>query len=206
MLFLLTAPRQAGKTRWLERLIGDFDAAGVPCRGVVAPGVWEEKPNGSFEKLGIDNLLLPGKRRLRFALRRDLAKAAGAFCPSSQSAAANLGWEISDDAMREVNAHFAKMRSAGADERLGKGGLLIVDELGPLELLRDGGLTEAVAAVADGALSGSEHALVVVRPELVDLAEERFARAWGGAKRIAPDEEGRLAVMRALGALGASGR
>ncbi|WP_165052078.1 MULTISPECIES: hypothetical protein [unclassified Adlercreutzia] len=202
MLFLLTAPRQAGKTRWLERLLGDLGAAGVTCWGVVAPGVWEERPDGSLEKRGIDNLLLPSGRRLSFALRRDLAQAAGAFCPSSESAAANLGWEISDDALRQVNACFANLRGAGAgaDVRRGRGGLLVVDELGPLELLRGGGLAEAVAAVADGPLSGGEHALVVVRPELVDLAEERFARAWDGVARIAPDDEGRLAVMRALGA------
>ena len=76
MLFLLTGDVQIGKTRWLERLAAELAGDGVPVAGVLAPGVWRvrephEVPGerglageGRFEKLGIDNVLLPGGERV----------------------------------------------------------------------------------------------------------------------------------------------
>ena len=107
MLFLLTGDVQIGKTRWLERLAAELAGDGVPVAGVLAPGVWRvrephEVPGerglageGRFEKLGIDNVLLPGGERVPFARRRDLALAEGSFDPTSQSASAQLAWELS---------------------------------------------------------------------------------------------------------------
>ena len=107
MLFLLTGDVQIGKTRWLERLAAELAGDGVPVAGVLAPGVWRvrephEVPGerglageGRFEKLGIDNVLLPGGERVPFARRRDLALAEGSFDPTSQSASAQLAWESS---------------------------------------------------------------------------------------------------------------
>ena len=69
MLFLLTGDVQIGKTRWLEGLIAALADVGVGAAGVVAPGQWvpstgpEADANG-YEKLGIDNLLLPEGGRL----------------------------------------------------------------------------------------------------------------------------------------------
>ena len=76
MLFLLTGDVQIGKTRWLERLAAELSGDGVQVAGVLAPGVWRvrephEVPGerglageGRFEKLGIDNVLLPGGERV----------------------------------------------------------------------------------------------------------------------------------------------
>ena len=76
MLFLLTGEVQIGKTRWLESLVTELGAFGVPCAGVLAPGQWvpsmgpRADANG-FEKLGIDNVLLPGgEGRVGLAYRR----------------------------------------------------------------------------------------------------------------------------------------
>ena len=94
MLFLLTGEVQIGKTRWLESLVAELGAFGVPCAGVLAPGQWvpstgpHADANG-FEKLGIDNVLLPGGERVPFARRGDLARADGTFDEESQ--AANIG-------------------------------------------------------------------------------------------------------------------
>ena len=111
MLFLLTGDVQIGKTRWLERLAAELSGDGVQVAGVLAPGVWRvrephEVPGerglageGRFEKLGIDNVLLPGGERVPFARRRDLALAEGSFDPTSQSASAQLAWEIADEAI-----------------------------------------------------------------------------------------------------------
>ena len=95
MLFLLTGDVQIGKTRWLERLAAELSGDGVQVAGVLAPGVWRvrephEVPGerglageGRFEKLGIDNVLLPSW--LRFPRERRLCRekrAPGATRPS----------------------------------------------------------------------------------------------------------------------------
>ena len=110
MLYLLTGQVQTGKTRWLQGLVSAYEARGVVVGGVLAPGIWRKVTarDGatSFEKLGIDNVLLPGGERVPFARRVDLACQAGACDSQSQSARAGLGWAIDDAAIARVNAHF----------------------------------------------------------------------------------------------------
>ena len=125
MLFLLTGDVQIGKTRWLEKLCGDLAAAGVCVAGVIAPGQWvpraEEQPGGRhgfdgegrFEKLGIDNVLLPQGERIVFARRRDLAEGDQPFAQGEQAKAAQLAWAISDEAIAQVNDHFAMLATMG---------------------------------------------------------------------------------------------
>lgn len=290
MLFILTGNVQTGKTRWLEGLVSRLECDGVACFGVLAPGIWRERaaggpaggsapedgvlPGRRFEKLGIENLLLPQRERVPFARRRDLADRDGASGPASQSAAARLAWEISEEALERVNAHFAALAqgcgaagvrpaAAGrpaprpaadglgekqtdvsretsnlgaggggplratdgagaaratdeadvadapdapcaaraadaADAPRAAGGLLVVDELGRLELLHDGGLVQAMELVEAGPTPAFPHALVVVRASLLNDARERFAGAWGRCEAIGPDGAGFAAVRRAL--------
>ena len=212
MLFLLTGEVQIGKTRWLEGLVADLAERGVPCAGVLAPGQWvasagERADGNGYEKLGIDNVLLPGGERIPFARRGDLARADGTFDEGSQAARAELAWHISDAAIERVNAHFKRLRSLACAEsvpesegspRLRRPGLLVVDELGRLEIWRGGGLTEAVALLAEGPSAAFPHALVVVRDYLADDAESLLADAWPDRIRIAPDKEGQAAVLSAL--------
>ena len=172
-------------------------------RGVLAPGVWADRrgdPNPSahvdgngFEKLGIDNVLLPGGERVAFARRADLAESEDSFDPHSQSAQAKLHWHISDSAIARVNDHFARLAKTSATE--GAPGLLVVDELGQLELKRGGGLTEAVALLEAGPSSTTPHALIVVRETLLPLLDGRFKR-WGERTCIAPTEESRSLLIK----------
>ena len=255
---------------------------------MLAPGVWRvrephEVPGerglageGRFEKLGIDNVLLPGGERVPFARRRDLALAEGSFDPTSQSASAQLAWEIADEAIARVNAHFDRIAAelaavpAGAPALPGEagsrgyaplpvdpaagmfhvkhsfaqtyvsretspggrdpgrskyggsrivvpadepdaegsvtvgaeGGLLVVDELGRLELMRDGGLFLRWRFWS-GPSARFPHALVVVRDWLCPWAEERFAGAWDGspsddARMLSPRRRARLVRLRSL--------
>ena len=215
MLFLLTGDVQIGKTRWLERLVAELAADGVESRGVLAPGVWRPRADGddgglrppgsgegAYETLGIDNVLLPDGERVAFARRRDLARAEGSLDPESQSEAAQLAWHISDDALARVNAHFgciAEGMCGGAEEGKARPGLLVVDELGRLELERGCGLVAATELLARGATARFPHALAVVRDWLLPRAFERFGAAWGGARAISPDDEARGLVRAACG-------
>lgn len=241
MLFVLTGEVQTGKTRWLGRLAARLAAEGVRCAGVLAPGVWRPRAEGAalsaedlhaggraegaFEKLGIDNVLLPCGERIPFARRADLARDAGAFDCASQSARAGLGWAIDDAAIARVNAHFRELATeAGAAAEGGEAkvpgesgfgavpsdpsqavlrpfaaSLLVVDELGRLELVRGEGLIEAMALLDRGPTPAFPHALVVVREDLLPIARERLAPAWGVLRSIRPDEEGVDQVRAALG-------
>lgn len=189
MLYLLTGNVQTGKTRWLEQLVERLQGEGVVCYGVIAPGDWvpSSGPHANadgFEKLGIWNVLLPEGERIRFADRKDLAQEAGTFQANSEAGRVGLGWHISDEALARVNQHLAGIpqRACAAGER----GLLIVDELGRLELKFDGGLTEAVRLLEEGPTSCIQDALVVARDTLAPLVEDRFSTIWGGYKRLFP--------------------
>ena len=223
-------------------------------------------------------MLLPGGERVPFARRRDLALAEGSFDPTSQSASAQLAWEIADEAIARVNAHFDRIAAelaavpAGAPALPGgagsggyaplpvdpaagmfhvkhsfaqtyvsretsgaeagetpadpstggsrivvpadepdaegsvtvgaEGGLLVVDELGRLELMRDGGLVSAVALLERGPSARFPHALVVVRDWLCPRAEERFAGAWDGSRMLSPGDDARGLVRASFGLSG----
>ena len=243
MLLILTGDVEIGKTTWLTKAADALTAADVRCDGVLAPGVWQRRADGSLDKLGIDNLLLPSREKIPFARRADLAQAEGVFDEGAQSAKAQLKWHISDCAILRVNAHFdalmeenrrlvEAMRSkeaqaamlsdkeckiaaaaasaettpssgleAGIDPSLRsplyscrradqerRQRILIVDELGQLELLRGEGLTSAVRMLEKGPCGIYAHAILIARDRfgLVEAAEQRFAAAWGGSVRIAP--------------------
>lgn len=200
MLFLLTGEVQIGKTRWLESLVAELGAFGVPCAGVLAPGQWvpstgpHADANG-FEKLGIDNVLLPGGERVPFARRGDLARADGTFDEESQAAKAELAWHIDDAAIDRVNAHFDEITAHASAVAPG---LLIVDELGRLEIWRNGGLTSAVALLAQGPTAAFPHALAVVRDYLLDDTEALLAPAWLEIARISPNDAAREAILAAF--------
>ena len=199
MLLILTGDVEIGKTTWLTKAADALTTAGICCDGVLAPGVWERKENGTFDKLGIDNVLLPSRERVPFARRADLARIEGLFDEHAQSAKAQLKWHIYDDAIRRVNEHFDQLahrsfaggltHSSPAPQNASKR-MLIVDELGQLELLRGEGLTGAVAMLEAGHLDVYKHAIIIVRDKfgLVEAAEQRFASAWGGCVRIAPND------------------
>lgn len=189
MLYILTGQTQIGKSRWLEGLAHDLQEEGTDCYGVISAGVWVrssgEKANESgFEKLGIENILLPGWQRFEFAQRLDLAKASGTYNGNSQAGKIGLGWHIFDDAITRVNEHFAWIADAREARKIK--GLLIVDELGRLELEKGAGLTEAMRVLEQGSDSCFENAIVVARDIFAEEVACRFGDMWGGAQMISP--------------------
>ena len=215
MLFVLTGDVQTGKTRWLEAVLEELREAGVTIAGVLAPGIWRERSEAEmeelrlageepsrFEKLGIDNVLLPQGERLLFARRRDLAEAEGSFEAKSQSAQAKLQWEMPEEALERVNAHLAALADVALDktslEDAAPAAFLVIDEVGRLELLRNGGLTAALDLLDAGPNPAYRHTLIIVREELLEIACERFEPAWGSPVSVSPDEEGRALLLGAF--------
>ena len=204
MLFVLTGNIQTGKTRWLELAIDNMEANGIAVYGVLAPGIWidhrdkairpETCDANGFEKIGIDNILLPSGERITFARRADLALRENDYNKHAQSARAKLGWHISDEAIARVNDHFAQIAAAASNAKASNSkGLLVVDELGRLEMERGEGLTEALAALEAGPTSLYQHALIVVREMLLPHLEGKFA-AWGPRELIGPSVDERALV------------
>lgn len=200
MLYLLTGQVQTGKTRWLQGLVSACETRGIVASGVLAPGVWRETAAqdgaASFEKIGIDNVLLPGHETIPFASRRDLAVLGGTFDAESQSARAQLHWEISSDALARVNAHFEQLKRE-TDIKNTAASLLVVDELGRLELLRGEGIVSALALLELGPTPAYPDAIVVVREALLPQAHELLDGPWRGAVReIAPGASLELPSLR----------
>ena len=189
MLYILTGRTQIGKSRWLERLVCDLQEKGTECYGVISAGVWVRSSSShanesGFEKLGIDSILLPDWQRFEFAQRLDLAKASGSYDKESQAGKVGLGWHISDDAIARLNEHFAWISKARAAREFE--GLLVVDELGRLELERGGGLIEAMKLLEQGSDPCFENAIVVARDIFAHEVAQRYGDAWGGAQMMSP--------------------
>ena len=190
MLFVLTGKVQTGKTRWLQELVADLQRSGVEPCGALAPGVWADRRDdiasyphadaNGFEKLGIDNVLLPSDERIAFARRADLAESEGTY----------------DPAIDCVNAHFASLRAAGGSSD-SPTRFLVIDELGRLELERGEGLTEAIAMLEDGPAPTMPHALVVVREMLLPHLEGRFA-SWGETVHVHPDAQAKALILESV--------
>ena len=199
MLYVLTGDIQTGKTRWLQETIAALEASGVSPYGVIAPGEWVEHwENGTvtYEKTGICNELLPQHDVIPFARRANDLGDVEEQTTCSQAHKAKLSWAIDDAALARVNEHLAwvagvtETEPANADAS--SKGILVIDELGRLELLHGGGLTNALALVERGATPALPHALIVVREQLLDQAKERFANApWGGMTPVFPVSETR---------------
>lgn len=212
MLLILTGQIRTGKTTWLRARVGALEAAGVACYGVTAPGVWDDRGR----KVAIDNELLPGQGRVRLARAADPAEAGG------------MAWDFDAAALARVNAHLAGLRGGRPHESGQRGGrpagdtlredsphedaspacaarpgLLVVDELGPLELRRGAGLTEALALLAEGPTRAWSHALVVVRAGLAEEAAALLGPTWGEVRELRPDDAGtELLTGVVLGARG----
>lgn len=170
MLFILTGDIRTGKTTWLEVRVRELEAAGVPVSGVLAPGVWHDG-----EKVGIENVLLPSHERVLLAT------------PGGDGCSTGLGWEFDAEALAHVNAHLAELATTSDEARPG---LLVIDEVGPLELRRGEGLTAALELLDAGPTPAWPHVLVVARATLAEDARTRFAQSWRSVELLSPDESG----------------
>jgi nucleoside-triphosphatase THEP1 len=142
-LYILSGPREVGKTTFLRHLLTKKKSSNLDCAGVLSPAVFE---NG--QKTGIDLLDVRSGAVQKLAnLRHNEQK--GIFTERWMFEAESLSWG------NEILGH-----STPCD-------LLIVDELGPIELERGQGWQAGITALNSGLyLVG----IVVIRPELLRQA------------------------------------
>ncbi|MCL7453522.1 MAG: nucleoside-triphosphatase [Anaerolineae bacterium] len=145
---LLTGPVGIGKTTVAERLVGLCRRQGVRCGGLLAPPI----KNSCGQKAGIWGVdISSGERRILARTDRDLGGAA--VGPYSFDAGA-LAWAVSV-----------------IEQAMGSCDLLIVDEIGKLELWQGQGLAPLLPRLAAGE---AERALILVRDSLLEELQARF--------------------------------
>jgi len=199
-LQILTGESGSGKTTWLQALIERKRAQGCEVTGVLSPAVFQDG-----EKVAIDVVLLSHDERFELAPRKQFGKAVdvtsarhesgwqGAADASPEagnpgaSGASPLGaetcWGFDELAFARVNEYLKTLFvGSGEPPAAQQVPLLIIDELGPLELVRSAGYTEALKLLDE---ERYKDAIVVIRPSLLALAQER----WPHAEVIMPQAE-----------------
>lgn len=142
-LFILSGDREIGKTTFLKRLLQDSALRSCDIAGVVSPAVFQEQ-----QKIGID--LLDPRTRVQKRLA-DLRSV-------EETASVTQHWNFLPESMDWGNQLLAA--AVPCD-------LLIVDELGPLELKMGQGWQQGITAVSSGQY---RLCLLVIRPSLLEEA------------------------------------
>jgi nucleoside-triphosphatase len=169
-LTILTGPSGSGKTTLCRELVAAARRDGRDVAGVLCPAVFE-----GARKSGIAAVDLRSGETCALARRRDAGEAA----PGAPRC-----WVFDEAVLAWGDTRLAA--STPCD-------LLVVDELGPLELDEGRGWTAGIAAVDSGAYGA---AIVVVRPALLERARARWPMATP-ADASAPGAGARLAAWLA---------
>jgi nucleoside-triphosphatase THEP1 len=162
-LLILTGTRGAGKTTLIGQLILAFRQRGVALTGLSSPAVFEED-----QKTGIAAV----------DLATDETRHLAVYAPQPKDPAAQhrpLNWAFDPAVITWGNQVFAQ---AVPTE------VLVVDEIGPLELQRGQGWSGAILALD----SRQYHlAILVMRPEL--LAESLQRWPWAEVMEVSQGDQ-----------------
>lgn len=156
LLTIITGYIHSGKTNWCFEVMHQAYAVGWHVGGVISPAVFEDGV-----KTGIDLMdVVTGERR-RLAIKRETT--AQNCLP--QLGSMTLNWCFDPDVFSWGNRIL---------QQQAMGEFLVLDELGPLELLENCGLTVGLEIIDK---ERYVVACVVVRPALLDLAQARWPKA-----------------------------
>lgn len=144
---LVTGPSGSGKTALCLRVIQAAWTAGLSVTGVVCPGKYDE----TGIRIGIDLLDPLTDKRWPLATAK------------ASPAEAGSRWDFLPESLASGAALLAASGSCD---------LLVIDELGPLELLEGQGWVNALDVLH---AQHYDRALVVVRPRLLDVLKARLA-------------------------------
>jgi nucleoside-triphosphatase THEP1 len=149
-LTILTGNRGSGKTRTCQRWVEKARQAGWTVAGLISPAVFEQG-----EKTGIDVVNLATGERRRLADRVD--RQSGFHVTDH--------WDFSPVVVDWCNDVLGEIHPCD---------LLIVDELGPLEIYKNQGWVKAFDALRENLY---RIAVVVIRPELMEDARSLWPDA-----------------------------
>lgn len=151
-LFIITGPREAGKSTVCRHLIDLAREAGWQVGGLSCPAVFE---NG--QKVAIEAEALQSGLRLQLAQLRQTDQ--------PQTGVSTRRWQFDAEVLAWGNRVLGSATPCD---------LLVVDELGLLEFERGEGWTAGLTALD----SGNYHwGVVVIRPELLAVAQQRWPTA-----------------------------
>ncbi len=155
-LGILTGGRGAGKSTWCGTLVEQAHERGLRVAGVLSRAIFDDDslPPAERVKVRIDLVdLATGVARVLATPGDPVAEGHG------------MRWHFHDETVVWGNQVLALAGSAD---------LVIIDELGPLELTHGRGLTAGLAL-----LDAQRHnaAVVIIRPELVPQAQQRWPNA-----------------------------
>lgn len=161
-LALVTGESGAGKTTWCLELVRQARHSGLAPVGLVSPGMYQ-----AGIKVAIDLIELETGENRRLAMKK------GDRTSSSSPGLATLAWNFDPAVLAWGNEVL---------DRLTLSSLVILDELGPLEILDHKGLTSGLRLIDQRQY---QMACVVIRPRLLPAALERWP--WGEALDISKD-------------------
>jgi len=149
-LIIVTGLSGAGKTTWCKQLVKAARDNGYKVEGILSPGIYDGIKKNGIEVVDLGSGERKQLARLREGGRSKISTPRWVFDPQS------LGW--------------ANQRLQNASES----DLLVIDELGPLEFLRNEGLLSGVERLDRGEY---QVACVVVRSSLLQKTVERWPNA-----------------------------
>ncbi|MGA2503107.1 MAG: nucleoside-triphosphatase [Anaerolineales bacterium] len=154
-LILVTGKTGSGKTRWCMDLAEQAKAGGFNAVGLISPAVFDRDI-----KTGIDLVDVESGSKQRLAVRRGKS-GEGQF---------TVGWDFNEEVLNWGNLILGQLETSQ---------LLILDEMGPLELDQGVGLVNGI-----GLISARRYGLacVVVRPSLLEIA--RTLWPWGVVSHV----------------------
>jgi nucleoside-triphosphatase THEP1 len=147
-LVIVTGERGAGKTIWCTEVARHASASGITVGGLLSPAVFV-----GDQKIGIDLLDIATQDRRRLANRR----------PKLPENPGGMIWQFDQQTLQWGNEALLKISNCR---------LLILDELGPLELLEGQGFTRGLEILDRNTLNAT--ACAVIRPSLVSNARARW--------------------------------
>jgi nucleoside-triphosphatase THEP1 len=163
-IIFLTGRREVGKTSLILKVLEELKGRRLDAAGVVSPAIFLGET-----KIGIDLQDIRSNERRRLA---------------------DLRVNQTSEIMTERWSFVPETLDWGNQVLLGATpcDLLIVDELGPIELERDQGLTNGIHAIDSG---NYQAAVIVIRPELIAKA----LQSWPSAQVL--EMAGGIETMRA---------
>jgi nucleoside-triphosphatase THEP1 len=185
---LLAGPIGVGKTTVAGRVVGLARRQGIACGGVLTPAL----RNRCGQKVGIWGVdLLTGERRILARTDRDLG---GSTVGPYSFAQYAIEWAVSviETAMHPIETAAADMQPSD---------LIIVDEIGKLELWQGMGLAPILPRLAAGEAT---HALVLVRDSLLSELRHRLEPIEPIEFLVSEENRGGLAPLILEGLFGLS--